>query len=96
MFYAVSPKELAKAWPPKKAAANGLVPDVSKAGTRTDLWQSQHAVQSQAPRWTSKTLEERDTFPGVMALSKRFEMGQLSEGNVARLAQAFTPSMDSR
>ena len=51
---------------------------------------------AQVPRWTIQSAEEMASFPGVLALSRKFERGQLSEGNVARLSQALPPSKNQQ
>lgn len=46
--------------------------------------------------WWLETEESRNAFPGVSALSQKFEKGSLSERNVARLSKKFNPEDDSR
>ena len=90
---AASLNVLTKAWPPKEAQKSRHEDEILSA---LELEEEGRNVAQQEPRWTSKSAEEIAAFPGVLALSKRFEVGQLSEGNVAKLAQAFTPTLNTR
>lgn len=98
VFLAAPHRIASGVWPPRQASnGHDKSRKVQSPGQEeAAACQRAPAETRQVPRWTTKSAEEMASFPGVLALSRKFERGQLSEGNVARLSQALPPSRTSR